>query len=121
MTDYEDKIEETKIAKPIKEKLLQEFNKLSDETYEKFLELKEQKDEFLNEAIKRMIDQPDNADRIEIVKIILKEKFQERKIVTIDLTEEFFEILIEMIKIYKDKNSDNLRDTMFEELCYKCY
>lgn len=120
MIDYKDKIEETKL-KPIKEKLIRELNKLSDETYKKFLELKEHKDEFLDEAIKRMIEQPNNIDRINTVKSILKEKFQERKIINIDVTDEFFELLIDMMKLYKDEISEKIKDTMFEELCYKCY
>lgn len=111
----DDKIEDTQIAKLVKEKLTQEFNKMYEETYKKFLELKEQKDAFLDESIKRMIEQPESIERIDIVKSILKEKFQERKIVNIDLSDLFIELLIEMIKL------DDDRDTIFEEQCYKCY
>ena len=119
MTDYKDKIGETKIVKLIKEKLTREFNKFIDETHKNFLELKEQRDEFLEQAIKRMIEQPDNIERVDIVKSILKEKFLEQKICSItfniDLSDLFIELLIEMIKL------EDVRDTIFEEACYKCY
>ncbi len=120
MIDYKDKIDEKKIVSLIKEKLKPEFNKLVEDMYKQFLELKEQKDKFLDEAIKRMIEQPKNMERMKIVKSILKEKFQERKIFNIDLSDLFFELLIEMIKLDKDEKLE-IRDTIFEEKCYKCY